>query len=122
MSNYLTQAQLESSLNVGKGIEQWLGYYKEDGKAILKWVRIYPEKRNQYTVIYVECYDQGNLEFLDIYAFTVVDPDEPYGVINTFSSTEEAIAFSITEYGALKDRFVGDGKIQKEYLAYLNNK
>lgn len=122
MSNYLTQDQLESSLNVGKKIEQWLGSYENGGETTLRWVRIYPENKDEYNVMYVECYDQGNLEFLDVYAFTVIDPDEPYGIISTFSSMEEAIAFTIDQYDALKDHFVGDGKIQEEYLNYMNNK
>ena len=121
MSNYLTQEQLKAGLNAGKGIEQWLGHYEEDGETILKWLRIYPEK-DDYNVMYVECYDQGNPEFLDIYVFTVVDPDEPYGVISTFPTIEDALAFSASEYSALKDHFVGNGKIQEEYLNYLNSK
>lgn len=122
MSKYLTEEQLKSNLNAGKGIEQWLGYYEEDDETILKWVRIYSENTSGYSVMYVECYDQGSLEFLDIYSFTVVNPDEPYGVINTFSSIDEAVAFSIEEHSALRDDFVGDGMIQDEYLNYLNNK
>ncbi|HEX8608499.1 MAG TPA: hypothetical protein VF679_07670 [Pedobacter sp.] len=122
MGNYLTQQQLHSSINGGKGIEQWLGYYDNGGETILKWLRIYPENNTECTVMYVECYDQGDLEFLDLYAFTVVDPDEPYGLITTFRSVEEALAFSIAEYAALKDRFVGNGMIQEQYQNYLTSK
>jgi len=31
---------------------------------------------------------------MDIYAFPLADPDEPFGVINTFYSIDEALKFA----------------------------
>lgn len=121
MNNYLTKEQLRAKLSLGKAVEQWLGHYESDGETILKWVRIYSEKE-EYNVLYIECYDQGSVDNLDISDFTVVDPDEPYGLLDTFYTLDEAVDFSLNKYGAVIDRFVNDGMIEEEYLNYLNNK
>lgn len=83
MNNYLTKQQLKANFSLGKAVEQWLGHYEHDGETILKWVPIYPEKE-AYMVLYIACYDQGTVDNLDISDFTLVDPDEPYGVLDTF--------------------------------------
>lgn len=57
-----------------------------------------------------------------MYEFTIVDPDEPYGVINTFSSIDEAINFCVGEYRASEQKFEVGGMIQKKYLSYLKSK
>jgi len=121
MNNYLKKEQVRSSLKVGKAVEQWLGHFSEGNDTVLKWLRIYREKE-EYNVMYIECYDQGNEDFIDVYDFTIIDPDEPYGAITSFSSIDQAIEFSKNEYGSLDDRFVTNGLIQQEYLKYLKQK
>jgi len=120
MNDYLTKEQLKAKLGLGKAVEQWLGHYESDGETILKWVRIYLEKE-EFNVLYIECYDQGSIDNLDISDFTVVDPDEPYGLLDTFYSLDEAIDFSINKYDAAIDKFLNNGMI-KEYFSYLNSK
>ncbi|SHE76869.1 hypothetical protein [Pedobacter caeni] len=121
MNNYLTREQLKAKLNVGKAVEQWLGHYDSDDGRVLKWLRIYSQKE-EYNLLYIECYDQGGVDNLDISDFTVVDPDEPYGLLDTFNTPDEVINFSLDKYGAEIDHFVNDGMIQEEYLNYLINK
>ena len=119
---YLEIEQLKTSLRLGKTVEQWLGHIDEEDYTILKWLSLEPEPNGKYSVVYIESFDDGNADFIDVYEFSALDPDEPFGVIETFSSLDEAITFSINEYGALEDKFVNSGMIQDEYLAYLNNK
>lgn len=118
---YLRNEQLRANLNLGKAVEQWLGYYEIDGEIILRWLRVYSEK-GEYNVLYIECYDQGSVDNLNIYYFTVVDPDEPYGLIDTFNTPDEAIEFSLNKYNASINKFVNNGMIQEEYRNYLSGK
>lgn len=83
---YLDQEQLLTNLKLGKSVEQWLGAKKERGYVKLNWIRIDKEKGGEYTVAFIEVFDHGNEDFLDIYAFTPISPDEPFGVIKTFRS------------------------------------
>lgn len=117
---YLDFEQVKTNLSLGKSIEQWLGFEKKDDYVVLKWISIIREKAGKYSTVYIECFDEGNEDFLDIYEFSMIDPDEPYGVINEFQNYDEAIEFAIVEYGASKERFVNSGMIQEEYLNYMN--
>jgi len=115
----LTKEQLTSNLRLGKSIEQWLSYIKENDYAIINWLRIDKEKDDMYSVSYFEVFDEGSEEFIDIYEFSKLDPDEPYGIINTFNSVEESLEFATRTYGASIDKFVSGGMIQEEYRDYL---
>ena len=120
MIKYLTREQLMSNLLLGKSVEQWLTYEKESDYTILKWVRIDKEKSLKYSVSYFESFDEGNEGFLDIYEFSLLDPDEPFGVISVFESVEDALSFAETKHSVSIDRFVPAGGIQDEYQNYLN--
>ncbi len=85
MIKYLTEEQLLSLLKLGKSVEQWLTHEKHDGYTVLKWLRIDREKDMTYSLSYVECFDDGNENFFDIYEFSPLNPDEPV-IINTFDS------------------------------------
>jgi hypothetical protein len=119
---YLDAEQLKSSLSLGKPVEQWLGNEETEEYTVLKWLRVEKEPDGKYTVIYIECFDEGNDDFVDIYEFSALDPDSPFGVINSFSSIADAIGFSIENYGASSLKFVAEGMIQEEYIKYLNIK
>ncbi|TDQ12031.1 hypothetical protein [Pedobacter metabolipauper] len=119
---HLTIEQLKANLSLGKTVEQWLGYKDENSYTILKWISIEKEHHGEYSVAYIESFDEGNEDFIDIYEFSTLDPDEPLGIISTFSNIDEAIDFSLNEYGASVDKFVSGGMIQEEYLIYLNSK
>lgn len=59
----------------------------------------------------------GNADFVDVYEFPAVDPDEEHGegqALATFDRSVEALAASI-EHGALPDRWVNEGVVQDEY-------
>lgn len=119
---YLDQQQINTNGSLGKPLEQWLGIREEDDYTVLKWIIIEKEKDGSYSVVYKESLDEGDEDFTDIYEFSALDPDEAFGVINSFTTFQEALYFSIKEYGAKMDRFVNSGVIQDEYLEYINSK
>ena len=117
---HLDIEQLNANLSLGKTVEQWLGHQHEGNYTILKWLSIKKERNDEFSVAYIESFDEGSNDFLDIYEFSTLDPDEPQGVINIFSTKDEALDFSVNEYGASMGKFVSQGMIQEEYALYLN--
>lgn len=118
---YLLQEQLKTHLLLGKPIEQWLSHQKQDGYTVLKWLRIDKEKDATYSVSYIECFDEGDEGFLDIYEFASLDLDEP-SIINSFDTIHEALTFATDNYQATESKFVSAGMIQEEYKNYLSMK
>lgn len=120
MIQYLTDDQIRTRLRLGKSVEQWLGAAREVDYAILKWLRIDKENDGSISVAYFECFDEGNEDFMDIYAFSLIDPDKPYGVIHTFPSIVDALEFATFTYKASSHRYISTGMIQEEYRYYVN--
>lgn len=119
---YLNSQQLLTNLQLGKSVEQWLGYEKRVDYTILKWLRIDKEKSGEYSVTYFKMFDEGDEDFLDIYEFHTVDADEPYGIITTFKNVKDTLAFSTEKYKCKDDKYVNAGVIQEEYNDYLKAK
>lgn len=117
---YLNEDEIQSRLRLGKSIEQWLGVVHGTDYTILRWLSIDKESDESFSVVYFESFDEGNEDFLDIYAFSLVDPDEPFGVINTFSSISEALEFAEVTYKASPHKYTAAGMIQEEYRDYIN--
>ena len=115
MAKYLADDQIRARLRLGKSVEQWLGVVQETDYTILRWLSIDKESDESFSVAYFESFDEGNEDFLDIYAFSLVDPDEPFGVINTFSSIAEALEFAGVTYKASPHKYTAAGMIQEEY-------
>ncbi|ULT23506.1 hypothetical protein KUH03_30695 [Sphingobacterium sp. E70] len=115
MAKYLAADQIRARLRLGKSVEQWLGVVQETDYTILRWLSIDKESDESYSVAYFESFDEGNEEFLDIYAFSLVDPDEPFGAIDTFSSITEALEFAEVTYKASPLKYTAAGMIQEEY-------
>ena len=119
---YLSEELLLQYLKLGKPVEQWLGSENRSDYTIIKWLRIEREKNGNYSVVFFEAFDEGNEDFLDIYEFSSTDPDIPYGKIDSFEDSNEALVYTLVEYGCKKDRFVNAGMIQEEYREYLSSK
>ncbi|SHH75468.1 hypothetical protein SAMN04488109_5161 [Chryseolinea serpens] len=119
MGIYLENSQLITYLRLGKTIEQWLGTTKEQEETIIKWLSIASEKDGTYRVTYHEVFDEGSEDLLDIYDFSVPDPDLEFGESDSFATYEEALEFSRQKYGCRDDKFVTAGQIQEEYRLYL---
>jgi len=117
---YLNKDEIQSRLRLGKSVEQWLGDFQEEDYTILKWLSINMEKDESFSVAYFESFDEGNEDFLDIYAFSLVDPDAPFGVINAFYSIADALEFAEVTYKASPHKYTSAGMIQEEYRDYIN--
>ena len=119
---YLTYPQLNSVLILGKPVEQWIGSSKQPDFEIITWIRIDREMNGSYSVSYFEVFDNGNLDFLDIYEFEPCEPDQPYGLTHSFPTSDQALLFCIEKYNASDDKYVYGGMVQEEYRLYLQNK
>jgi hypothetical protein len=119
MALYLSALEVHARVRAGKVVEQWLGHAEESGYTVLKWLYIAPDRR-QYCVTYCESFDEGNEEWHDVAAFSLLDPDADETAF--FDSVEDAVAFAIHTHGASPERFVAGGMIQQEYAKYQQNK
>ncbi len=119
MTRYLNKDEMQSRLRFGKSVAQWLGVVQGDNYTVLKWLSIDKEKDDFFSVTYFESFDEGNKDFLDIYAFSLVDPDAPFGVIHTFSSIVDALDFAELTYIASPNKYTAVGGIQEEYRDYI---
>jgi len=117
---YLNKDEIQTRLRLGKSVEQWLGVVKEDDSTILKWLSIDKKSDESFSVAYFESFDEGNEDFLDIYAFSLVDPDAPFGLIDTFYSIADALEFAEVTYKASSNKYTSVGMIQEEYRDYIN--
>jgi len=116
---YLNKDEIQSRLRLGKSVEQWLDDVQEDDYTILKWLSIDMESDESFSVAYFESFDEGNEDFLDIYAFSLINPGEPFGVIHTFPSIVDALEFATFSYKASSHRYISTGMIQEEYKDYI---
>jgi hypothetical protein len=119
---YLNPQQLLTNLNRGKPIEQWLGHDILPDYTVLKRLTIDKENNDEYSVDYMEVFDEGDENFLDIYEFSTIDTDEPYGIMTKFKTPKEAIDYSIEKYNCKIDKFVNAGVLQEEYRDYLKTR
>ena len=117
--NYLTENQIASQLNLGRSVEQWLGHKNENEYRLIKWLRIDCEKMGHFSVTCFEVFDEGFHASLDIYSFSALDPDYPYGDIITFDKKEDALNYAQNSCGAFSNKFVGAGVIQDIYAEFL---
>jgi hypothetical protein len=120
---YLLKEQLISALSLGKPVEQWLKVNRDNaGYTIITWLRIDKEKNGTFSVSYFEIFDEGDEGFLDIYEFSPLNPDEPFGVIENFPEYDQALSYSYKKHNAKLDKFVSAGVIQEEYKNYLKTR
>ena len=115
---YLNKEELLTRLKLGKPVEQWIGTVDEDDYVILKWLSVEKDRNDGYCVSYFEVYDDGNEDYLDIYEFSALDPDEPDGLTTSFPTPELALGHCILQYDCSYENFVSGGMIQKEYRKY----
>lgn len=113
MNRNLIQQEVEALLNSGKAVEVFLGRISDDNE-IISWLDLQKTKGNLVEVTYYEVYDKGSLEWLDLYAFSFVDPDMEFES-NQFETVEEAIRFIKGKYKLTKPKFLTRGAIQTEY-------
>lgn len=117
-TRHLLPGQVMSLLGSGRSIEQWLGYFEAPAWRSFKWLAINPQPDGKFKVAVFEVFDDGDAEWLDVYAFEPVDPDFPGGVASVAESADEAVT-AATGMGADNGKFVGAGMIQHVYAAFL---
>ncbi len=103
---YLSEKQVASQLNAGKAVEQWLGHKNEVNYRVLEFMRIDCEKTGEYSITFFEVFDEGSYQLLDIYNFSPLEPDLPYGYTMTFDSKDEAINVAKNQYNASLRKYV----------------
>jgi hypothetical protein len=118
---YLTESNLDQALSSGRPVEQWLGASKQGEDKIIKWVRIDREPTGEYSVTLFEANDEGDDSHLDVYEFSPVDAELPYGLIKSFPDQNAALAYAMDELGANADHFVNAGLVQEEYHSFLRS-
>lgn len=111
---YIDKNELATNLRFGRPIEQLLSDRSEDGNLVIRFIRI-EKKTGEFSVALFEVFDCGTTDFLDIYEFSAVDPDFPYGEAKIFFTAEDAIEYSCGELNASPEKFVGSGMVQIEY-------
>jgi hypothetical protein len=119
MARYLSPLELAARVRLGKEVEQWLSHSEEADYTVLRWIYISKDKQ-QYTVNYIESFDDGSEEWTDVTEFSQLDPDEE--VEHSFTSVEEAVEFAVQTYAASRGRFLPGGMLHTEYLAYWRSK
>lgn len=83
---------------------------------VVEWLRLSP-RSSGVELSRHRVQDVGRTDFLDVYEFPSVDPDEEPAegkVLAIFSSSAEAVAVSV-RHGARADKWVNDGVVQDEY-------
>ncbi len=113
---YLTDSYINSAINRGKSIEQFLG---GDGE-IIKWISI-RKNTSKFILSFFEVYDEGDIDYVDIYTFSPVDEDNEDGIEIEFNSLQESIECSLNNYDAQSDKFVNQFVVQDEYEDYKKN-
>jgi hypothetical protein len=117
---HLTESNIHSALQRGRCVEQLIGPGKVNDATILRWLELRAED-GQFRLTLYEVFDDGSEDYLDIYSFEEVSPDED-PVQHSFATLDEALAFAQTSYAAPRDRYVNQGVTQDEYADYLRNR
>jgi hypothetical protein len=112
---HIQRNDLTTYLIAGRSIEQLLPSGLVGGLATVRFLRIDRERSGKFSVAKFESFDEGAPNFLDIYEFSDIDPDLPYGEVTSFDDPVISIEYACNEYGASIDNFVSAGMIQDEY-------
>lgn len=113
MKKYIDKQTVSTYLNLGKTIEVFLGRISND-KSIICYLDIVRTKDTDIELTYYEVYDEGNLEFLDLYSFSSVDPDMDFETYR-FDHIDRVIEFIHERFKVTEIKFVNAGIIQNEY-------
>jgi hypothetical protein len=96
-------------------VENLLQESRQEDLLVIRFLRIDRERGGDFSVALFEVIDEGNKDFLDIYEFSPIDPDFPFGKMASFKSADDAVSYSKIELSADENKFVNAGIIQGEY-------
>jgi hypothetical protein len=103
MTRYLNEQEIGTHINLGKTIEVFFGRNNEDNE-IISWLDLQKVENNQIQVTYYEVYDEGSLDWLDLYAFSFVDPDMEFET-KKFNDVEDAVKYVKEKYNLPEPKF-----------------
>jgi hypothetical protein len=69
-------------------------------------------------VRYCEVFDAPEIGAFDVGEFPPVNPDEPGGVAQEYSTIEDALSAASTGWGARADRYINADMLDSEYETY----
>ena len=115
---YLESSEARTRLSVGRRIEQWLGHSPGKKYRLVRWLILEKEPSGEFSAVVREVFDEGK-ETPDLYGFSTLDPDLPFGEITSFDSVGEAWSFA-EGLGARPDRFVASGSLQDVYMEFVS--
>jgi hypothetical protein len=113
MRRYLDSNEANTYLNLGRTIEVFLGRIMED-KEVISYLTLLRKADGHIEMQLIDHYDEGNLEYTDIYDFSYVDPDMSFETIN-FGNLEQCKDFIRKRFHLDEIGFVNAGLCQEEY-------
>jgi hypothetical protein len=117
---YLAGSFAAGALRRGKGIEQLLGAFEEDGRRGLRYACIWPANRHHEFVVRLHIVEE--VESLPVDEFGAFYEDElGHGAetVGEAGSAEAAIALAQRELGAAPGRWVNQGVLADEYRDFV---
>jgi hypothetical protein len=115
---YLSETYAVGVAQTGSVIEQFLTPREESNYRVLRWVRVKKNRDGTYSVSRYEAFDEGHLDYLDLYAFSFVDPDSPCEESAGLPSINAAMKVAEEKFGADRRKYVNEGVIQDEYADF----
>ena len=111
---YLTENEAVSALNRGKEVEVFIGGFKDQGEAFIRWAS-FSKNGNEYIGRLWEAADEGGTDYLDVYSFRPKSGewDVPEKEV-TASSLEEVFSLLNCALGGI----VNHGMVQDEYAEF----
>ncbi len=114
MIEYLTTDAAKQQLEWGKTIEVLLYYGKENGLNVIRYATLASNRDGDRIVMSVwECEDVGNLDYIDIYSFPFVEPDNE--VLKFDFEYIDELFDKVTELGGKLDKFTRQFGLQHVY-------
>ncbi len=117
MTKYLDEVTAATYLRLGKTIEIFLGRSFEDNE-ILNFIEINNDNRDAVSVTLLQVFDEGSLEYLDLYSFSYVDPDMDFETY-TFPDFSSAKKYIKEKFELQEFTFLPQGGSQAEYERLL---
>jgi hypothetical protein len=112
---YLCDVDVLSNLRNGRTVEQLLPGRVEDASSIVRYISLERAGVDRWAVRLCEVLDIGNTDFIDVYVFPALDPDEPFGAVALFPTPEAALTHARVALSADPRKFVNVGMVQSEY-------
>ncbi|EDY16957.1 conserved hypothetical protein [Chthoniobacter flavus Ellin428] len=116
---HLTESNIQSALQRGRYVEQLIRPTTINDAGVLRWLELRATD-DQFTLTLHEVFDDGSPDYLDVYSFERISPDDD-PMRHSFSTLEDALAFAESSYSAARDRYVNQAVIQDEYADYLRD-